>query len=80
MTLFQARYVQFLTLSGCSLRATAAHYYDRYDYDGNYKRGKGFDGLFTYGGNQIDGIELRKEAIKVLRENNRNINIGVYDN
>jgi len=36
MTLFQARYIQLLTLGGCSMRATAGNYYGRYHSDGSY--------------------------------------------
>ncbi len=63
MTLFQARYVQWLTLIGCSLRATAGNYYARYNFDGSFKGNK-YEGV---GGNQIDGINIRKRAIEALK-------------
>lgn len=35
MTLFQARYIQYLTLKGYSLGGTAGSYYGRYNTDGS---------------------------------------------
>ena len=67
LTLFQARYVQYLTLIGCSMRATAGNFFARYNYDltqkNEYSEYRGF------GGNQIEGILLREKAIKVLEDN-----------
>jgi len=78
MTLFQARYVQWLTLIGCSLRATAGHYYGRYNFDNTNKNTPNdYNGC---GGNQLDGIFLRKEAIKVLTENGIDPVISEMDN
>lgn len=65
MTLFQARYIQWLTLIGCSIRSTAGHFYGRYNQDYSFKGLNTYEG---YGGNQLDGIFLREEAIKVLEE------------
>lgn len=69
MTLFQARFIQYLTLIGCSIRATAGNFYARYKYvyEGEvvtYVQHRGE--YHGYGGNQIDGILLREEAIAVL--------------
>lgn len=66
MTLFQARFIQWLTLHQCSLRATAGNYYARYNEDGTQKKNKEHYEMF--GGNQLDGILLRKEAIKILQK------------
>ena len=64
MTLFQARYIQWLTLNQCSLRATAGNYYARYNVDGTQKTiREEYKGCY---GNQLDGIFLRKDAIKLL--------------
>jgi len=78
MTLFQARFVQWLTLKGCSLRATASYYRDRYDQGLPF--GSKVVGPFTVGGNQVDGILLRTEAIDLLKEKGIDPVIGVYDN
>lgn len=78
MTRFQARYVQYLTLVGCSLRATAGNYYGRYNSNGTCKnKPNNYDG---WGGNQLDGIFLRKNAIKTLSELGIDPIISVYDN
>ena len=78
MTLFQARFVQWLTLTGCSLRATAGYYYGRYNDNNEYKGIiNDYDG---YGANQLDGIRLRELAIKTLLEHNIVPIISVYDN
>lgn len=63
MTRFQARYVQWLSVIGCTLRATAGHYYRRYDGNDNF-RGEEYEGS---GGNQIDGFILRERAYEVLK-------------
>lgn len=66
MTLFQARFVQYLTLIGCSLRATAGNYYTRYNFDGTQKVTQNdYNGV---DGNQLDGMYLREEAIKILTQ------------
>lgn len=68
MTLFQARFIQWLVLHvGCSLRATAGNYYGRYDRSGKF-RGvvNDYEG---WDGNQLDGILLSKKAIQVLKAN-----------
>jgi hypothetical protein len=64
MTRFQARYVQWLTLIGCSLRATAGNYYGRYNDDGTNKNQP--NSYESVGGNSLDGADLRREAISVL--------------
>lgn len=64
MTLLQARFIQFFTLIGCSMRSTAGNYYARYNPDGSLNVGGVYKGI---GGNQIDGIILREEAIVVLQ-------------
>jgi hypothetical protein len=76
LTLFQARYIQYLTLIGCSLRSTAGHFFERYNYDGTFK-GKEY---FGYDGNQIEGMQLREIAIEVLIKNNIDPIISVMDN
>lgn len=73
MTLFQARYVQYLTLIGCSIRATSGYFFGRYTLVSNHKtfryiNNNGVNEYKGYGGNQIDGILIRQEAIKVLEE------------
>ena len=72
MTRFQALFVFWIRnekLQGCSWRATAANYYNRYDMStGNlipFKNRLIFK-LFTFGGNQLDGIALCEEASKIL--------------
>lgn len=78
MTLFQARFIQYLTLVGCSIRATAGNYYARYDGDGiQHKKRIDYDG---WGGNQLDGMFLRERAIDVLKARGVDPVIGVYDN
>ena len=67
ITLFQARFIQWLTLNQCSLRATAGNYYARYNFDGTQKKNKVYYEMS--GGNQYDGLFLRKKAIEVLRKN-----------
>lgn len=74
MTLFQARFIQYLTLNGCSLRATAGYYYSRYN-----KR-LPFDKYDGVAGSQIDGILLREEAIRFLLKLGVDPIISVYDN
>jgi len=71
MTLFQARFVQWLTFKGYSLRMTAVLYYSRYNIDGTQKNKEDDYGFFC--GNQIDGIFLRVAAIKCLKEHGREI-------
>ena len=68
MTLFKARFIQWLTLNQCSLRATAGNYYARYNFDGTQKKIK--KDYPEFGGNQLDGIFLRKKAIKILQNHN----------
>ena len=68
MTLFQARFIQWLTLNQCSIRATAGNYDARYNADGSQKTVKEI--YKGYGGNQVDGMLLRDKAIEVLEENN----------
>lgn len=64
MTLFQARFIQWLSLIGCSQRAIAGNYYGRYNEDGTRRNvPNDYEG---FGGNQIDGILLVEEAIKTL--------------
>ena len=71
MTRFQALFVFYLRnekLQGCSWRALAAHYFNRYDINGNLislEKREVFEYL-THGGNQIDGMFLCNEASKVL--------------
>ena len=73
MTKFQALFVLYLRhekFCGCSWRALAAHYGNRYNMiTGEFKSLHDrivFDKL-TYGGNQIDGIILEEEASKILK-------------
>ena len=68
MTLFQAKFVQWLTVrKDCSLRATAGNFYARYNHDYSPKTPRTkYEG---HGGNQISGITLREEAIKMLEDN-----------
>ena len=74
MTIFQARFVQWLTLKGCSLRATAGYFAERYDrVDGEYvQTGNVYDStssdLFSPSGNQLDGIFIREKAIHILNQ------------
>lgn len=63
MTRLQARYVQYLTLIGCSLRATHMHYRNRYEHGARWTEAP----HWTWGGNQMTGILLRKEAIEHLK-------------
>lgn len=74
MTLFQARFVQCLTLIGYSIRATDGYFSERYSLEGDkyVQTGNPFDktssGLFSPPGNQIHGIVIRESAIKTLKE------------
>ena len=78
MTRFQARYIQYLTLIGYSLRATAGNYYGRYNKDGS---NKGLPNNYKgFGGNQMDGIALRERAIEKLLELGIDPVIGIMDN
>ncbi len=62
LTLFQARYIQWLTLIGCSLRATAGNFYSRYKSDLSQKINPTiYEG---FGGSQLDGIFLRESTIE----------------
>lgn len=77
MTRFQARYIQWLTLKGCSIRATAGYFYERYEgvlqdirmivyvQKGN-PFGSTAGDFFSPSGNQLDGILLREEAIDLI--------------
>ena len=72
MTKFQALFVLWLRhekFYGCSWRALAWHYYNRYAITGkilDYNSRDHEDRVFTPGGNQITGIELEREAFKIL--------------
>lgn len=71
MTKFQALFVKLLRVKqDCSWRSVAAHYYNRYDREGNVKPMSEREDFkyFTYGGNQIDGIQLCEEAMNLLDE------------
>jgi len=68
MTLFQARYIQWMTFKNYSLRAISRNYYSRYNTDGTQKEIKTFHENSS--GNQMDGIFLRREAIRALKRNN----------
>lgn len=64
MTLFQARFIQWLTITGCTARVTAGTYYARYNVDGTQKKIKEeYNGLMS---NQLYGVDLRMSALKVL--------------
>lgn len=69
MTLLQARWIQYLTLTGCSLRATAGNFYERYAplSDGSYMYHRSEFPYMGFGGNQFDGCCLREEALEVLK-------------
>ena len=68
MTLFQARFIQWLTLNGASQRATVGNYFARYNFNGTQKTYK--EEYLGFGENQLDGIFLREEAVKVLKKHN----------
>lgn len=72
MTRFQALYILYLrhdSMCECSWRSLAANYYNRYnmitgrlkDLDERIKFDK-----FTFGGNQLDGMDLEEQAFKIL--------------
>lgn len=63
MTRFQALFIKFLRVRcGGSWRWVAATYDDR------YVGGLPFDGGMTIGGNQLTGILLCEEAMRILGE------------
>ncbi len=69
MTRFQAIFIYYLREKcDCSWRALAAHFYNRYNYDWTNKLKseiQTFD-IYTIGGNQIEGMLLHKESMKLL--------------
>lgn len=69
MTRFQAIFIYYLREKcDCSWRALAAHFYNRYNYDWTNKLKseiQTFDS-YTIGGNQIEGMLLHKESMKLL--------------
>lgn len=66
---FQALYVKLLREKyECTWRAVAAHYYNRYTYEGDliqFKDRISFE-FMTVGGNQIDGMLLCRDASDIL--------------
>lgn len=69
MTRFQAIFIYYLREKcDCSWRALAAHFYNRYNYDWTNKLKseiQTFD-ICTIGGNQIEGMLLHEESMKLL--------------
>ncbi len=69
MKRFQALFVYYLReRCECTWRALAAHYYNRYNADNEFLKFEErveFD-MCTYGGNQIDGMMLCREASDIL--------------
>ena len=69
MKRFQALFIYYLReRCECTWRALAAHYYNRYNEAGellNIKDRVEFE-MCTFGGNQIDGMYLCREASDVL--------------
>lgn len=64
MTKLQALFVLYLRhekLCGGSWRWVSSKYYNRYQYN------LPFNPEMSFGGNQVDGIEIEKEAFKTLR-------------
>ncbi len=77
MTKFQVLFVLYLrhqSLCDCSLRTLAAHYYNRYEpftkevisFD---KRNNFLRNGLTFGGNQIEGMQLEEKAFDILIPN-----------
>ena len=63
LTRFQVRYIQWLTLIGYSLRATARDFFNRYnENDLSLRNPRGTEEI----GNQLSGIFLRENAIDYL--------------
>lgn len=74
MTKLQALFILWLRhekFNGCSWRALAAHYYNRYDiFTGELipiEKRSTFT-FMTFNGNQIYGMLLENEAFKILRQ------------
>lgn len=69
MTKFQALFVYWLReRCDCSWRALAAHFYNRYNYDWSNKlttETYSYN-ICTFGGNQIEGMVLHEESMKIL--------------
>lgn len=72
MTKSQALFVLYLrneSMMGCSWRALAAHYQNRYDRWSEklipFEDREDFS-FGTFGGNQIDGMELESSAYEIL--------------
>lgn len=82
MTRFQAKYVLWLRherYNGCSWRALDGNYHERYTYSDTLipiENRLKYDG---WGGNQICGMELEKEASKILYPNLSGELIDLYD-
>lgn len=75
MTRSQAVFVKFLRVRmGCSWRSVAAHYFNRYNFDGTLKDLNsrivfhGFTNCMAVGATQIDGVELCDQAADLLGE------------
>lgn len=71
MTNFQALYViHLIYIHDCSWRALAAHYYNRYHLDGTVKfmNERNYFKLRAFDGNQIDGMYLEEQALKIMRD------------
>jgi hypothetical protein len=76
LTRFQARYIQFLSLNDCSLRAIAGNFYGRYNDDMTRKNCvNDYDG---WGANQLDGIELVEACIEYFKKEGIDPLISVY--
>lgn len=72
LTRFQALFIAYLRLEckcDCSWRSVAAHFNNRYNKDGSCKLLKEREdyNVFTYGGNQLEGMILCDEASKILK-------------
>lgn len=69
MTRFQAISIYYLREKcNCSWRALAAHFYNRYNYDWTNKLKEEVQifNICLTGGNQIDGLMLHQESMKIL--------------
>ena len=69
MTKFQALFILLLrhdSFYGCSWRALAGNYLERYTFNGDLIPKKDRVKYTGVGGNQIDGMYLEKEAFEVL--------------
>lgn len=76
LSLFQARYVEYLDKKGCTWRAMGGNFFARYNDDLTQKTK--YEPYRGFGGNQIDGMDLTEAAIKTFEKHGKKHSIGEY--